>query len=226
MRLFALTLLIVFTFCLADNWRVIRRTVDVNGNNGYGSVDYSTNAKQIKGHVGCSDRCDIYLVTRAEYQKLIAGNAFQYIYGQKATTTYDFRLITDQSVIKRHLYAVAVNTNGFVIRATFTLEQDVEPASFLETILIVIVIAPIVCCCCLIFIVCGIIGALRNMILDMLGIRRYGGGYQQFGGSSSYGSSSSGGNTYSGTIGGGSSGGYSGGYGNSSSGGNTYSGSI
>jgi uncharacterized membrane protein len=73
------------------------------------------------------------------------------------------------------------------------------------------------------FIICGILGAARNFILDLFGIQRHrgygniGGGYYETGGSSS------GGNTYSGTIGG-SSGGYSTGY--SSNGGNSYSGQI
>ena len=227
MKLLLLTLLIAFTFCLADenapNWSTIRRRLQVNGNKGFGAVDYSTSARQVRGDVECTNTCDIYLMTELEFNKLRKGQGFNYIQGRTGVTSLKFTLINDRDVIARHLFAVVVNTGAFSLDATWVLEQDVAPANPFATLLALILLAPCICCCCALFIVCGIIGALRNMILDFLGIRR--GGYTQFGSggyNAGYSGSSSGGNTYSGTIGGGS----SSGYGSSSSGGNTYSGSI
>eukprot|EP01080_Neovahlkampfia_damariscottae_P007313 gene7313-11632_t len=185
MRLFAFAFVVCFSLCFAQNWIKKKHTVDVKGDNGFSAVDYDPAAKQIKGHVECSSQCDIFLMTIEEYHKLNSSKAFEEIDGKTRTGSYEFKPITDQNIIKQHLHAVVVNQNAPTIEATFILDQDIESGRVNGFIWLLIFIAPICCFCCSIFIVCGIIGALRNTVLDALGMRSKS-DYEEFGESISF----------------------------------------
>eukprot|EP01080_Neovahlkampfia_damariscottae_P010500 gene10500-3021_t len=129
MRLIFLTLCIIFALASAGNteanWITISRKLRVGANKGYGAVDYSPYANQIKGSVICSNSCDGYLVTQTEYHNLINGRQFSYLQSQRGTTNFRISLYTNTIVIRKRLYVVIVNNNDFPIDATFELQQDV-----------------------------------------------------------------------------------------------------
>jgi hypothetical protein len=81
MKTVLLTLLFLVTLCeklqinklglAQENWNPIVRTISVNGNKGYGGVNYpNLFTFQIRGSVSCSSICDIYLLSQTEFDQV------------------------------------------------------------------------------------------------------------------------------------------------------------
>jgi hypothetical protein len=51
-------------------WQRISKQLTVNGNKGYGAVDYSKFALQVRGDVTCTALCDIYLLDTAQFENV------------------------------------------------------------------------------------------------------------------------------------------------------------
>jgi uncharacterized Fe-S cluster-containing radical SAM superfamily enzyme len=51
-------------------WQRISKQLTVNGNKGYGAVDYAKAALQVRGQVSCTSTCDIYLVDTVQFENV------------------------------------------------------------------------------------------------------------------------------------------------------------
>eukprot|EP01080_Neovahlkampfia_damariscottae_P004004 gene4004-7260_t len=203
---------LLFVSFVFSAWTIRKYDQKINPK-GYFGVDFATYSKQIRTKVTCNAACDVFLLTKAEFDKLRSGNPFNYL-AKGSSIFYEDTI----NIRKLCLLAVVNPSATNSINARITAEQYTVQNSNGGIIgggVTVGIGGGGVCLCILLCIGIAICFGRRNRsgYVDIHS-SNYNAGYYA---NDNY---STGGNTYSGTIGGG------GNNTNYSTGGNTYSGTI
>jgi hypothetical protein len=111
-----------------ENWVDIHKYVEIKGNNGYSSVDFSSPLilNQIRGSISCTRICNIFLLSEIEFNKLKANDEFSFIQGIKEVNSFTFTTVNNRSIISTNLFAVVVNPGNLPLTAEYNLQQDLQ----------------------------------------------------------------------------------------------------
>lgn len=163
-KLILLIFALFFIFVACDyTWKYINRQYTL-GPREARSIDFATNAEEIRWVVECIPMCDFYFMTLRDFEKMKAGANYTYLLKEvaKSNFTGDWKKTVD---IKKRLVVAAHNTQNITdAEVKFKLSQLVpsKPLSTGEMVAIILVVVLIIIFCIIIGVVAAVIRYMRG----------------------------------------------------------------